>query len=182
MQPFHLTTKVGREYTRIRKGDVIDIDLETIHKLYVKIILYLMFRLFTPQDANKILPDIIRRFNTILTQKKHVVELQDELQRLVESGSSFEPFIKKKQTLNVAVSNLYKAIEQLENTGVMIKSVDEGLLDFPSMRFDEEVWLCWKAGETEVKFWHSKQEGFMGRKPLAPKGFHIGEDDLADLR
>jgi hypothetical protein len=141
-----------------------------------------MFRLFTPQDANKILPDIIRRFNTILIQKRHIVELQDELQGLVESGSSFEPFIKKKQTLNVAVSNLYKAIEQLENTGVMIKSVDEGLLDFPSMRFDEEVWLCWKAGETEIKFWHSKQEGFMGRKPLAPKGFRIGEDDLADLR
>ena len=141
-----------------------------------------MFRLFTPQDANKILPDIIRRFNTILIQKKHIVELQDELQRLVESGSSFEPFIKKKQTLNVAVSNLYKAIEQLESTGVMIKSVDEGLLDFPSMRFDEEVWLCWKAGETEVKFWHSKQEGFMGRKPLAPNGFRIGGDDLADLR
>jgi hypothetical protein len=160
MQPFHLTTKVGREYTRIRKGDVIDIDLETIHKLYVK---------------NNSISDV-------LIQKKHIVELQDELQRLVESGSSFEPFIKKKQTLNVAVSNLYKAIEQLENTGVMIKSVDEGLLDFPSMRFDEEVWLCWKAGETEVKFWHSKQEGFMGRKPLAPKGFHIGEDDLADLR
>jgi hypothetical protein len=141
-----------------------------------------MFTLFTPQDANKILPDVIRRFNTIIIQKRHIVELQDELQRLVESDSSFQPFIKKKQTLNVAVSNLYRAIEQLENMGVMIKSVDEGLLDFPSMRFDEEVWLCWKVGETEIKFWHSKQEGFIGRKPLAPKGFHIGEEDLADLR
>ena len=141
-----------------------------------------MFILFTPRDVNKILPDIIDRFNTILTQKRHIVELQDELQRLVESGSSFEPFINKKQILNVAVSNLYKAIERLENTGVMIKSVDEGLLDFPSMRFNEEVWLCWKTGETEIKFWHSKQEGFMGRKPLAPKGFPIGEDDLTDLK
>ena len=70
----------------------------------------------------------------------------------------------------------------MENMGVMIKSVDEGLLDFPSMRFNEEVWLCWKTGETEIKFWHSKQEGFMGRKPLALKGFPIGEDDLTDLR
>jgi hypothetical protein len=140
-----------------------------------------MFTLFTPQDANKILPDVIRRFNTIIIQKRHIVELQDELQRLVESDSSFEQFIKKKQTLNVAVSNLYRAIEQLENMGVMIKNVDEGLLDFPSMRFDEEVWLCWKVGETKIKFWHSKQEGFTGRKPLAPKGFRIGED-LSDLR
>jgi hypothetical protein len=141
-----------------------------------------MFTLFTPADANKVLPDIKRRFNTILMQKDKIIVLQQELQRLVESDSSFEPFIKKKQTLNVAVSNLYKAIEELENTGVTVKSVDEGLLDFPSMRFNEEVWLCWKAGEQEIKFWHSKQEGFMGRKPLVPTGFPSEENDLADMR
>jgi hypothetical protein len=141
-----------------------------------------MFTLFTPQDANKALPDIKRRLNAIIMQKNQIVTLQEELQTLIESGSSFKPFIKKKQTLNVAVCNLYKAIEQLESTGVMIKSVDEGLLDFPSMRFDEEVWLCWKAGEPQIKFWHSKQEGFMGRKPLAPKGFDNEADDFSDLR
>jgi hypothetical protein len=141
-----------------------------------------MFTLFTPRDANKVLPDIKRRLNTILMQKNQIVELQQELQRLIESDSSYEPFIKKKQTLNVAVSNLYKSIEQLENTGVIIKSVDEGLLDFPSMRFDEEVWLCWRDGEPEIKFWHSKQEGFMGRKPLAPTGFHSEENDLYDMK
>jgi hypothetical protein len=61
------------------------------------------------------------------------------LQVIIESGSSFEKFIKKKQELNAAVSNLYKKIEQLEDMGIMIKSVDEGLLDFPSIRFNEEV-------------------------------------------
>jgi hypothetical protein len=141
-----------------------------------------MFTLFTPRDANMVLPDIKRRLNTILMQKNQIVELQQELQNLIESDSSYEPFIKKKQTLNVAVSNLYKSIEQLENTGVIIKSVDEGLLDFPSMRFDEEVWLCWRDGEPEIKFWHSKQEGFMGRKPLAPTGFHSEEIDLDDMK
>jgi hypothetical protein len=141
-----------------------------------------MFTLFTPRDANMVLPDIKRRLNTILMQKNQIVELQQELQNLIESDSSYEPFIKKKQTLNVAVSNLYKSIEQLENTGVIIKSVDEGLLDFPSMRFDEEVWLCWRDGEPEIKFWHSKQEGFMGRKPLAPTGFHSEEIDLNDMK
>jgi hypothetical protein len=141
-----------------------------------------MFTLFTPRDANMVLPDIKRRLNTILIQKNQIVELQQELQNLIESDSSYEPFIKKKQILNVAVSNLYKSIEQLENTGVIIKSVDEGLLDFPSMRFDEEVWLCWRDGEPEIKFWHSKQEGFMGRKPLAPTGFHSEENDLDDMK
>ena len=141
-----------------------------------------MFRIYTPQDANKSLPEVKRRFNTILSQKNNVVALQEEVQKTLESGSSLERFIKKKQQLNGAVSSLYKSIEQLEDMGIMIKSVDDGLLDFPCMRFDKEVWLCWKLGETEIKFWHDKEEGFMGRKPLAPKGFLTGEDDLADLR
>jgi hypothetical protein len=149
---------------------------------YIQGYFYPVFTLFTARDANKVLPDIKRLFNTILIQKNQIVKLQQELQRLIESDSSYEPLIKKRQTLNVAVSNLYKAIEQLENTGVIIKSLDEGLLDFPSMRFNEEVWLCWRDGEPEIRFWHSKQEGFMGRKPLAPAGFHSEKNDLADMR
>lgn len=129
-----------------------------------------MFTLYTPQTANKALPEVKRMFSGIVVQKNRVMVLQQELQAIVDSGSDFERFMKKKQELNTAVTNLYKAIEALEATGVMLKSVDEGLLDFPSKRFDEEVWLCWKAGEDEIKFWHGKDEGFMGRKPLETTG------------
>jgi hypothetical protein len=129
-----------------------------------------MFTFYTPQTANKALPEVKRLFANIVTQKNRVVALQEQIEMIVQSGSQFEQFIKKKQELNEGVSNLYKAIEQLENTGVVIKSVDEGLLDFPSKRFNEEVWLCWKAGEDEIKFWHAKDEGFMGRKPLETTG------------
>ena len=130
----------------------------------------LMFTLYTPQTADKALPEVKRLFEDIIVQKNHVVAVQEEIQTIIDSGNPFEGFIKKKQELNTAVTNLYKAIEQLEATGVIIKSVDEGLLDFPSRRFDEEVWLCWKVGEDKVKFWHGKEEGFMGRKPLESTG------------
>ncbi len=129
-----------------------------------------MFTLYTHQTANKALPEVKRMFADIVSKKNNVLVLQQELQAIIDSGSDFERFIKKKQNLNVAVTSLYKAIEILEGTGVAIKSVDEGLLDFPARRFDEEVWLCWKAGEDEIKFWHGKDEGFMGRKPLETTG------------
>lgn len=143
-----------------------------------------MFKICTPQDANKVLPDVERRFKQIIFQKNQVVALQDELQRITDTDSPLSEFFKKKQELNVEVSSLYRSIEQLEEMGVIIKSVDEGLLDFPSKRFDEEVWLCWKLGEKEVKFWHKKDEGFIGRKPLNPQGLSRVEtqDDLSDLR
>ena len=129
-----------------------------------------MFTLYTPQTANKTLPEVKRMFSAIAAQKNRAVALNLELQAIVESGSDFERFIKKKQEFNAAVTSLDKAVEALEATGVSIKSVEEGLLDFPSKRFDQEVWLCWKAGEDEIKFWHGKDEGFMGRKPLETTG------------
>jgi len=130
----------------------------------------IMYRLFTPQDANKVLPEVKRVFENIVAQKNRVVSTQQNLQMIVESGGKFDSFVAKKQELNVLVTRLYQAIEELEATGVVIKSVDEGLLDFPSRRFDDEVWLCWKSGEDEIKFWHAKDEGFMGRKPLETTG------------
>lgn len=125
-----------------------------------------MFSHFTLEDANKILPDVIKKFKHIVDMKNTLVRIQSELETDPRFQSNFKEYFIKKQELNSAITNFYKAIEDLENTGVMIKSIDQGLLDFPSLRFNEEIWLCWKEGETEIKFWHGKDEGFMGRKPL----------------
>lgn len=122
---------------------------------------------FTPKDVNKILLEIQKQFSQIILLRNKVISLQEDLQKITNEGSKLGTFIAKKQELNREVSRLYKEIEGLEKQGVMIKSVDDGLLDFPSLRFDEEVWLCWKYGESEIKFWHGRDEGFMGRKPLA---------------
>ena len=136
---------------------------------------------FTVDQANTILPKVKKRFDEILFCKNNVIDIQEELQNLSDSNCSFEKFITKKQQLNHAVTSLYSMIQKLEDMGVMIKSVDEGLLDFPSIRYDEEIWLCWKFGENQVKFWHGKEEGFMGRKPIPQEGFEY-VDDFADLR
>lgn len=141
----------------------------------------LMFTHFTLDKANSILPNVKRRFNEVLSQKNKVVDIQEDLQNLLDSKSSFEKFFKKKQELNHAVTDLYEIIQEIEDMGVMIKSVEEGLLDFPSIRNDEEIWLCWKYGEDKIKFWHRKTEGFNGRRPIPKNGFNL-IDDLADLR
>ena len=126
-----------------------------------------MFSHFTIKDANQVLPTVIKKFKNIVTLKDQVVLIQSEMETNPKYISNFKDYVIKKQELNTAMSNFYKAIEDLESMGVMIKSIEEGLLDFPSTRFNEEVFLCWKEGETEIKFWHGKDEGFMGRKPLS---------------
>jgi hypothetical protein len=126
-----------------------------------------MFSYFTIKDANEVLPVVIKKFKNIIDIKNKAFKIQSEMENNPKYMSNFQDYVIKKQELNLALSNFYKAIEDLEKMGVMIKSIDEGLLDFPSKRFEEEVWLCWKEGEIEIKFWHGKEEGFMGRKPIS---------------
>jgi hypothetical protein len=126
-----------------------------------------MFSYFNIKEANEILPVVIKKFKNIVIIKNEVSKIQNEMENNPRYMSNFEDYVIKKQELNSAISNLYKSIEELEKMGVMVKSIDEGLLDFPSKRFEEDVWLCWKEGETEIKFWHGKDEGFMGRKPIS---------------
>ena len=111
--------------------------------------------------------DEIEQNKEILKQKDEVIKIEQELEASLVTPGTFENYVILKQKLNSSVTKLYHDIEDLENTGVVIKSIDDGLLDFPSQRFDDEVWLCWKYGETEIKFWHEKDSGFNGRKPIS---------------
>ena len=125
-----------------------------------------MFSFFTTNEANDVLPDVIKKFEYALAKQNEVKKLEHQLQVSMSTTNSFQEYVTLKQQLNSAVTKFYESVEILENTGVVVKSIEQGLLDFPSKRFDDEVWLCWKYGETEIKFWHEKDSGFMGRKPI----------------
>ena len=122
-----------------------------------------MFRYFTIKSANEALPSVIEKFNNLKKQKNEIMKAEQELQ---SSESNFEEYMIQKQKQNSQMTKFYQLIEDLESTGVSLKGLDQGLLDFPSRRFNEDVWLCWKDGETEIKFWHELDTGFNGRKPI----------------
>ncbi len=62
---------------------------------------------------------------------------------------------------------LVDIVKELDRRGIVIKGLDEGILDFPHVRKNgEEVYLCWKIGEDDIQFWHGITEGFAGRKEL----------------
>jgi len=122
---------------------------------------------FTIQAANEALPKVIEKYKALQKQKAEVQKLEAQLGSQMGMSFNLGDYATVKKQLNSAVTKFYSLVEDLENTGVVLKSLEEGLLDFPSKRFDEDVWLCWKEGETEIKFWHEKDVGFMGRKPLS---------------
>lgn len=133
-----------------------------------------MFRYFTISEANEALPDVAQKFREVAERRVAIKSIEQKLQEALapgegqnnSDGGNVRVYMELKQELNAAVTKLYRSIEVLEAAGVSLKGIDEGLVDFPSKRFDEDVWLCWKAGEPEIKFWHDTDSGFMGRKPI----------------
>ena len=51
--------------------------------------------------------------------------------------------------------------------GIEVKSAEEGLLDFPTYIEDAPAYWCWRVGEPEIEWWHTRDAGFAGRRPIA---------------
>jgi len=65
------------------------------------------------------------------------------------------------------LEELVGIIKSIVEQGIEIKGIDAGLIDFPHLRENgEEVYLCWKADEPEIEYWHAMAEGFRGRRHI----------------
>ena len=67
---------------------------------------------------------------------------------------------------DAAGQRLRAVLENFEQSGVLVKDLDKGLVDFPTLFRGEEVYLCWKVDEASIQFWHGTHEGFAGRKAI----------------
>jgi hypothetical protein len=131
-----------------------------------------MARTFTPEEANATLVElrpvvermVQHRLNLIAAQK-----LQTELvTRIAGNGGDMMPSDLREaaETIQREAAAIAECADRINAAGAEIKSLEEGLLDFPARRGGEVVLLCWKLGEEEIRYWHGVDEGFAGRKPL----------------
>ena len=67
----------------------------------------------------------------------------------------------------VEMELLVDIVKSLEERGILVKAIDQGLVDFPHIRENgEEVYLCWQMGEDDIRAWHPIDTGFAGRRDL----------------
>ncbi len=98
--------------------------------------------------------------------------LQEAAQRITMLGGALvtrEPLEKLRSEHERLGDAIRTALERIESTGCVVKDLEVGLLDFPAMIDNEEVYLCWRLGEDRIRFYHRQDEGFAGRKPLDPR-------------
>ena len=124
-----------------------------------------MTRYFTPEEANRVLPQVRSLVAQIMQAREAIIQAQPELWPVLEksigNGGS-----KKAGELLTEFHRVELGVKGLQEIGCVLKDMSIGLVDFPALRDGREVLLCWKYDEPEVLFWHDLQSGYQGRKRL----------------
>lgn len=143
-----------------------------------------MPRYFTLLEAEALLPKVERLLHDLRDYKSAYDSADGELgqivQRVALAGGMVPPrdrVAELRAQKDVSARGLKHTIEQFEQLGCLVKDLDVGLVDFPTLYRGKEVYLCWKSGELGIGFWHRIEDGFPGRKPIDSEFLsnHTGE-------
>jgi len=133
-------------------------------------------RLFTLTEAERTRRELEPFLVEAIGARKKLGALEEELAavstRILLMGGILVPYAKlaQKRMEHQALAEIMKTnLEKILSTGCLIKDLDIGLLDFPSVIGNEEVYLCWKLGEDRIRYYHRQNEGYAGRKPIDPR-------------
>jgi hypothetical protein len=124
-----------------------------------------MPRYFTLPEANQALQNIRPWMDEVQTIRSEILVHQPEIWSVMEKSAG--------NGGNLTLSRMVKTFDRLDvlihdiqDTGVIIKDINTGLLDFPAIKDEREVYLCWQYGEDEIAFWHEIEDGFAGRQSI----------------
>jgi hypothetical protein len=132
-----------------------------------------MSQRFTLAEAERLIPLLERLLREAVTMKAEYDGAGEILQALNQRVAMMGGMtvnrnhaVEARGRREVAGTRLRRALEQVQETGGLVKDLDTGLVDFPTMYRGVEVCLCWKLGEPAIEYWHGADEGFRGRKPI----------------
>jgi hypothetical protein len=129
-------------------------------------------RSFTLAEARAALADVRPIVERLVESRADQLALRARAAELMAvmagngHGTQREQAVKASQEAERAEAAIVECLHALEEIGVVVKSVDAGLVDFPSQRDGRGVFLCWQFGEPDIEYWHGLEEGFAGRKPV----------------
>jgi hypothetical protein len=124
-------------------------------------------------EAQTLLPVLEALLRKAQAAGSRAGELESEMQQLTQriflSGGMHVNVVqaaRRRAQREKALQEARDTLVEIDEIGVQVKDLENGLLDFPCVMEGQTVLLCWKLGEKEIGFWHTTEEGFAGRKPL----------------
>jgi hypothetical protein len=123
----------------------------------------------TRQQVEPVLLEAIDSRRKMAELDRNLLQVANRITLLGGMQVPYEQTAKLRYERDHLAEAVKSALQRIEATGCVVKDLDVGLLDFPALIDNEEVFLCWRLGEDRIRFWHRQDEGFAGRKPIDPR-------------
>lgn len=124
--------------------------------------------IYTVDEARALLPTIRGALLQLAIERRRADEAHDALHRRLRGDG--HPGSAERAGLEATTADLRTRVrdllDHLETLGVMVRDLDAGLVDIPTLRDGEPAWLCWRLSDPELGYWHTTREGFSTRQPL----------------
>jgi len=127
---------------------------------------------FSLREANSILSEvrpIVERMTALAEDVRLRKERLAELNRRARERHPLyrEEVAAMERSLEDDMLRLQEYVREIVGLGAEVKNIREGILDFPARLEGRRIWLCWRMGEPEIRFWHEWDAGFAGRRPIS---------------
>lgn len=124
-------------------------------------------RQVTIHEADQLLPNIHTTLTELRELQKTLTLLEDvEVDVEEQNYDSIRSLTKVNMDFHRLSYEFYQKLYDLERVGIVIKDLDEGIIDFFSKFEGRDVFLCWKLGEQTITHWHELEETFDQRKQI----------------
>ena len=128
--------------------------------------------MFTIEEAQNLIPWLKQICIEIgpLNKRSKVLSHQIKILELKLKGNGTNKAHQLLNKIQEEMTNTTNLINDklitIEKKGILIKSIDSGLFDFPHLKDGKEVYLCWQEEENFLEFWHDINSGFAGRRKI----------------
>ena len=122
-------------------------------------------RTFTLSEAKRLLPQLQERLLAVKQEKEVLVRSHGEIKRASAKAECNGGSVAGPRYIR-ALERISDSVEAIQEMGILVKDLDVGLCDFPYLLDGRVVYLCWKLGEPEIRYWHEIEDGYSGRQPI----------------
>lgn len=131
----------------------------------------MLSRIYSVDQANKALDELRPRVERVVEVKRRITDLMSEVNQFQARGALRDPEARRlhRQTvseLEKLAVELRDLMHEVETYGVVLKDLDVGLLDFPTIMGGEPAYLCWKLGEGDVAFYYTVGSNYAKKRPI----------------
>ena len=125
----------------------------------------LLFRKhYSVEEAREMLPQIRAWFSEINALTGRIHETDQDFGPRIKAGEDLGGMAVSQRIRDMA--RVHSILREFHSREIQVKDLQRGLIDFPTLLDEREIFLCWEHAENDITQWHDLESGFAGRQAL----------------